>query len=156
MLVWHHDATGEYSVKSRYWALVTRKFQLSEYNSNTTNNYKKFYKLLWDILPSKIKIHMWRLIKDYVPHFNNLIKRSLRVVNVCPLRKEAPEDPDHLLWFCGALRQLWQSLNLSIDLSRNTSHYKNRLALQMLLLQKLRLVNERSSSRLIWVSGWLF
>ncbi|MBA0759382.1 hypothetical protein Gotri_022279, partial [Gossypium trilobum] len=70
---------------------------------------------------------MWCLLKDYVPHFNNLAKQRLSVDNVCPLCKEATEDLDHLMWSCGVLRQFWLLLNLSFDPSRNTSDGKTQL-----------------------------
>ncbi|KAA3467477.1 reverse transcriptase [Gossypium australe] len=58
ILVWCHDASGEYSVKSGYGTLRTRKTQYSK------------------------------------------SKRTLRVDNVYPFCKEAPEDMDHLMWSC--------------------------------------------------------
>ncbi|KAA3482893.1 reverse transcriptase [Gossypium australe] len=40
MLVWRHDATGEYSVKSGYRALITTDRQPIGHNSTTTYIYK--------------------------------------------------------------------------------------------------------------------
>lgn len=128
MLVWHFDASGEYSVKSGYRALLTTHRYPSDYNMEPIASYKQFYNLLWELqIPAKLKIHMWRLSKDFVPHFNNLLKRRLQVVNVCPLCKEAPEDLGHLLWSCDVLRHLWLSLNLPFDCSVRTLDGKNQL-----------------------------
>ncbi|XP_017635845.1 uncharacterized protein LOC108477876 [Gossypium arboreum] len=129
-LVWRHDTTREYSIKSGYRALLTEKSQCSKYKSAVIDNNKNFYKLLWELqLPSKLKIYMWRLINDYVPHFTNLLKRRLCVDNACPLCKESPEDSDHLLWYCDIIRQLWHFLNIPIALIRNTLDCKNQVAL---------------------------
>ncbi|MBA0746748.1 hypothetical protein Gogos_009239, partial [Gossypium gossypioides] len=51
-----------------------------------------------DRIPAKIKIHLWRLLKNYVPHFTNLVQRRLRADLVCPLCKSEPEDSHYILW----------------------------------------------------------
>ncbi|KAG8471906.1 hypothetical protein CXB51_036494 [Gossypium anomalum] len=122
VLVWRHDATGDYSVKSGYRDLQT---------------------------PSELKIHMWQLIKDYVPHFSNLLKRRLQVVNVFPLCKEASEESGHLLWSCGVLWQLWQSLNLSFDCNLHTSDGKNGYAHE-LSLSKLSMAHPTTTPTELW------
>ncbi|KAH1113589.1 hypothetical protein J1N35_006967 [Gossypium stocksii] len=84
MLVWRHDASGEYSVKSGYRTLLTKISQHTASNMLTNDNYKKLYTSIWDLqIPVKKKIDLWRLLKYYVPHFSNLAKRRLHVDNVC-------------------------------------------------------------------------
>ncbi|KAK5813218.1 hypothetical protein PVK06_028666 [Gossypium arboreum] len=122
MLVWRHDASGEYSVKSGYRSLLSKKTQFTNSNLNTNDNSKLLYKSLWELqLPSKIKIHMWRLLNDYVPDFLNLARRELRVDTGCRLCKEAPKDIHHILWSYNVLRHLWHLLNLVLDTRMNTS-----------------------------------
>ncbi|KAK5835503.1 hypothetical protein PVK06_011193 [Gossypium arboreum] len=116
LLVWCHDASGEYSMKSGYRALLTKVTQHTDSNLSTNNNGKKLYISIWDLqIATKIKIHLWHTLKDYVPHFSNLAKRRLRVDNVCPLCKEALEEMHHLLRSYSVLHQLWLSLHLSFD-----------------------------------------
>ncbi|KAH1120608.1 hypothetical protein J1N35_003768 [Gossypium stocksii] len=58
MLVWKHEASGQYSVKSGYRAFVTDYMLTSSNNYYNTEDYKYFYKLLWELhIPGKIKIH---------------------------------------------------------------------------------------------------
>ncbi|KAA3475778.1 Ribonuclease H-like superfamily protein [Gossypium australe] len=77
-LVWRHDNTGEYTVKSGYRVLLSGRSQLTSHNLAMDGNYSNFYKMLWELqLPSKIKIHLWRLTRNYVPHLCNLNKRRL-------------------------------------------------------------------------------
>ncbi|KAG8498724.1 hypothetical protein CXB51_005090 [Gossypium anomalum] len=45
-LVWKHEATGEYSVKSGYRVLITEQLQINDPNSITTAKYKDFYQML--------------------------------------------------------------------------------------------------------------
>ncbi|KAA3474146.1 reverse transcriptase [Gossypium australe] len=101
VLVWRYDNTGIYTVKSGYRVLIASRPQLTSNNMEDDGKYKNFYKQLWELqIPSKIKIHLWRLIRNYVPHLCNLKKRRLTLEVVCPLCKAAPEDSDHLLWSC--------------------------------------------------------
>ncbi|KAG8475873.1 hypothetical protein CXB51_032687 [Gossypium anomalum] len=107
---------------STQWTIVN---QLIDASSGTWNKEVICRIVDHELLPN-LKF-MWRLLQNYVPHYSNLNKRRLRIDNVCPLCKEAPEDIDHLLWCCGVLRQLCQSLNLLIDCNRIISNGKNQL-----------------------------
>ncbi|KAL1150023.1 hypothetical protein V6Z11_A10G229500 [Gossypium hirsutum] len=113
MLVWKHEGTGEYSVKSRYRVLVTELLHNSTYTSSNVEAYKDFYISFWSLnIPTKIKIHLWRL--------------SLKVEVNCPICKVAPEDSDHLLWSCGILQQIWASLKIKIAPDDGFSSCKSR------------------------------
>ncbi|KAH1056339.1 hypothetical protein J1N35_034404 [Gossypium stocksii] len=95
-LVWKFEASGNYTVKSGYRVLSTEQLQTSSYSEE---KYRAFYKVLWELqIPAKIKILVWRLFNNYVPHFVNLFQRRLSTDVVCPLCKEGLEDTDHLIW----------------------------------------------------------
>lgn len=135
-------------MKSGYRVLLTTTRQHSECNQDLTANYKKFYKLLWDLqIPSKLKIHFLRLIKDYVPHYGNLNKRRLHVDDVYPLCQEVSEDSGHLLWFRSVLRQLWQSLNLFFYCNTNTLDGKTQLVNMFLSV-------DENTRKLLVISLW--
>ncbi|KAA3458346.1 reverse transcriptase [Gossypium australe] len=105
-LVWKYEGSGEYTVRSGYRALTTILGQFNNYK--VEEDYKDFYKALWMLnIPSKIKIHNWRLVSNLLPHYSNLLKRKLTGELVCPLCKEATEDSGHLLWYCKLLREVW-------------------------------------------------
>ncbi|KAA3459012.1 reverse transcriptase [Gossypium australe] len=102
-LVWKYEGSGEYTVKSGYRVLAAILGQSKNY-SPLEDVYKVFYKALWSLnIPSKIKIHNWRLFDNMLPHYSNLARRRLSVDSVCPLCKEALEDSSHLLWDCNLL-----------------------------------------------------
>ncbi|KAH1107961.1 hypothetical protein J1N35_011729 [Gossypium stocksii] len=93
------------------------------YIQPTLEDYKDFYNSFWPIhILAKIKIHLRRLPNNFLPHYNNLVIRSLRVDSFCPLCKKALEDMDHLLWSCEVLQTVWTSLQIrtaSSDCSRS-------------------------------------
>ncbi|KAH1106793.1 hypothetical protein J1N35_010561 [Gossypium stocksii] len=112
MLVWKHEATGEYSVRNGYRALITNQLQIRDYNGTNVDNYKIFFHLLWELpIPAKIKIHMWRLFNNFLPHLTNLAQRRLMIDVTCPLCKEAPEDSAHLD-FIGFIKGYCQEISL--------------------------------------------
>ncbi|KAA3459595.1 reverse transcriptase [Gossypium australe] len=113
---------GVYTVKSGYKVLLSGRPQFASYNMINDGILNKFYKLLWELqVPSKIKIHLWRLTRNYVPHFCNLYRRKLIVDVACPLCRSAPEDSEHLLWSCDVLRSIWNLLDLYVDLDGDSS-----------------------------------
>ncbi|MBA0837577.1 hypothetical protein Goarm_009723 [Gossypium armourianum] len=105
--VWKYEGLGEYTVKSGYRALSTVLLQNRANLSSIPENYKKFFTGLWILsIPGKIKIHVWRLFHDLVPHYENLARQTLCEAVVCPLCKTESENSDHLLWSCDILNKL--------------------------------------------------
>ncbi|KAA3471347.1 reverse transcriptase [Gossypium australe] len=77
-------------------------------NNYSNEEFTDFYKDLWGLnTPSKIKIHVWRLFNNWIPHYCNLAKMKLSAESLCPLCKEEMENLNHLLWSCRVLRQVW-------------------------------------------------
>ncbi|KAK5845358.1 hypothetical protein PVK06_001531 [Gossypium arboreum] len=111
MPVRKHKATGEFFVRSGYRVLITKNNQNNIYNLPNTHFSTDFYKMLWNLqIPSKVKIHVWRLSKNLVPHLCNLAQKTLVAEVFCPFCKKESEDSDHLLWSCCILRQFWRGL----------------------------------------------
>ncbi|KAH1032431.1 hypothetical protein J1N35_044605 [Gossypium stocksii] len=130
MMVWKHDGFGEYTVKSGYRALsnkLTKNFTSISPNADV---YRDFYKSLWGTyILAKIKIHIWRLMNDLLPHYCNLKRRSLRVEAVCLLCKVDLEDSGHLLWSCSILQSVWASFQIKIPGFEEQSGGKHRFVL---------------------------
>ncbi|KAA3453378.1 reverse transcriptase [Gossypium australe] len=107
--VWKYEGSGEYTVKSGYRVLSSEQLQ----NITVTSPDGDFYKSLWTLhIPTKIKIYIWRLFNNFLPHLCNLARRTLSVETSCPLCKEGPEDADHLMWSCEMVQSIWKSLNI--------------------------------------------
>ncbi|KAA3459024.1 reverse transcriptase [Gossypium australe] len=106
-VVWKFEGSGEYSVRSGYRTLVSSLTNTNPYSNNNAI-FTDFYKDLWGLnIPSKIKIHVWRLFNNLIPHYCNLAKKKLAAESLCPLCKEGMETTNHLVWSCGVLRQVW-------------------------------------------------
>lgn len=115
VIVWKHEGSGEYIVKSGYRVLTIANLQYNTQVSPMNDAYKDFYKALWSLnIPLKIKIHNWRLINDLLPHFGNLARRKLSVDVAYPLCKTDLEDSNHLVWSCDILQRVWASLQIKI------------------------------------------
>ncbi|XP_052477251.1 uncharacterized protein LOC128032614 [Gossypium raimondii] len=113
MLVWKYEGSGEYTVRSGYRVLITDYLQSNLHMSSTNEEYKSFYMDLWALhIPEKIKIHVWRLLNNMVPHYGNLACRTLCEEAVCPLCKEDLETTAYLLGSYRVLRNIWISLQV--------------------------------------------
>ncbi|KAA3468935.1 reverse transcriptase [Gossypium australe] len=127
-LVWKYDGSGEYSVKSGYRALMTTAISPMP-NCAIEGTYNSFYKLLWALkLPGKVKIHVWRLFNNLLPHASNLARRMVITETACPLCRAELEDSNHLMWSCGVLQSVWTHLLVPIPVIEETWDHHKRLA----------------------------
>lgn len=87
---------GVYIVKSGYKWLITAEGPRLQNEIPTT-----FFTKLWVLkVPSKIRIHMWRIANDYIPILHNLRVRKLVVNTLCPVCQEDEEMVSHLFKDC--------------------------------------------------------
>ncbi|KAA3467359.1 reverse transcriptase [Gossypium australe] len=127
-LVWKHEGSEVYIVKSGYRALAT-SVDLPTALCSNEEDYENFYKSLWPLnIPEKIKIHVWKLFNNLLPHSSNLVKRMLAVESVCPLCRVELEDSSHLMWSCGVLKCVWSHLQVQIPVLEESWCSKKRLA----------------------------
>ncbi|MFQ6619991.1 hypothetical protein Gotur_001314 [Gossypium turneri] len=104
--------------------------------------------LVWKFDGSeKIKIHVWRLFNNMVPHYGNLARRMLCGEAVCPLCKEDLETTEHLLGSCRILRTIWTSLQVQIPLLDTSLDYKDKFV-------KIYIEAEGRQKRFIALSLW--
>ncbi|KAG8473535.1 hypothetical protein CXB51_035829 [Gossypium anomalum] len=91
-LVWRGDNTGVYTAKNGYkWSNTIEVSNIQQ------NPLAKFYKRLWVIkVPSKIRVHLWRVAKEYVPVLYNLRIRKLVNNTLCQVCKKEEETRRYL------------------------------------------------------------
>ncbi|GMJ07053.1 hypothetical protein HRI_004374500 [Hibiscus trionum] len=111
-LIWKFDGTGEYNVKSGYRVLQQEDTSLTTgQNAQTHSNLSHCYAKIWDAsLPTKIRIHGWKVLNNYLPTFSNLLHRRLNTVNICKLCGEYGENVEHIFRDCLFTKNLFQVL----------------------------------------------
>ncbi|KAL4333862.1 hypothetical protein GQ457_07G011430 [Hibiscus cannabinus] len=108
-IVWKYEGSDCYSVKSGYRLLQNPQ-------PISSISFSDFYNAVWSLdLPSKIKIHMWRVANNLLPTFDNLQRRRLAVNNVCPFCQSVGEAVAHLLRDCDFVCQLMRVFQLPCD-----------------------------------------
>ncbi|KAK8512489.1 hypothetical protein V6N12_075067 [Hibiscus sabdariffa] len=99
-IVWRYEGLSCYSVKSGYKLL-------QNFQPISSIPFSGFYNVVWSLsLPSKIKIHLWRLSKNFLPTFDKLQHRRLVVNNRCPFCQSYGETVAHLIRDCVFVCQL--------------------------------------------------
>ncbi|KAA3474616.1 reverse transcriptase [Gossypium australe] len=82
------------------------------------NNVKQFYKRLWSLeLPSKIKITVWRSMRNYLPNFSNLHYRKIMGSVNCRRCQAETETREHLFRNCPVTKETWERLEVKKLLS---------------------------------------
>ncbi|KAK9035506.1 hypothetical protein V6N11_077545 [Hibiscus sabdariffa] len=75
--------------------------------------YNKFLGSVWALkLPSKIKIHFWRVINNFIPTFSNLVTRKISVQTQCLLCQSESESVSHLVKGCSFTQQVLSELGI--------------------------------------------
>ncbi|KAE8819358.1 dna replication licensing factor mcm2 [Hordeum vulgare] len=91
---WSLSPSGEFSVSSAYLALC-RMLVLP------------WLSPLWKaLLPLKIKIFVWKLLRDRLPSGTEVLKRHGSGNDICPLC-HVPETGSHIMFSCIASQALW-------------------------------------------------
>lgn len=110
--------------------------------------YKNFYKGIWTLdIPAKVKIHVWRLFHNLVPHYGNLARRTLCEETVCPLCKTELESSSHLLWTCAILQDIWDDLKVQTHPPVDSLEHKESFIRTFLAV-------DNSTKNLIAISLW--
>lgn len=93
-VIWKHDKTGTFPVKSAYCFMVG---QNRDYSGNDGHHWKT----LWIFsIPNKIKVFMWHAINEAITVNQNLHKRFRDKPFICPICDDNEESVIHCLVHC--------------------------------------------------------
>lgn len=116
-VLWHFDKKGEYSVKSGYQLALNLNFPNEPESSD---NSSRHWKIPWMLdLPEKVKIFMWRALKNILPTAENLWKRKSLQEPICQRCKLQVETVSHALIECKTTRKIWDLALLTVELSKD-------------------------------------
>ena len=88
---WHHDKKGIFSVRSAYRMLACTKERREAWLYSTAigsdhQGLQKSWTSLWHIqVPSKLRIFLWRLVKQSLPSSDLLLRRHVSPVRNCAI-----------------------------------------------------------------------
>ncbi|KAK5825481.1 hypothetical protein PVK06_020318 [Gossypium arboreum] len=114
LVVWYGEPFGDFSIQNTYKLLQPSTLSPNFNDLHTTS--RDFYRQLWNLqLPTKLKITIWRISRNFIPTLVNLNHKQL-VANMACLRCEgANENLDHVLRECPISVEAWSILNHSCN-----------------------------------------
>ncbi|KAL6204988.1 hypothetical protein ACLB2K_022254 [Fragaria x ananassa] len=120
-LVWHFDKRGRYNVKSGYWAwrLASKATDQASSSSNAIGGEQgRYWSCLWKInVSAKIKMFVWRLLRDIIPTRVALANRKVNVSDMhCLLCGVVAETGAHLFKECAVVKAFWRQTPLRLVL----------------------------------------
>jgi hypothetical protein len=109
---WHHEKKGIFTVRSAYRMLVSMREQTNQYEDgiagrSDTNKVEKEWTTLWGLLlPSKLKIFLWRLARQSLPTGDVLHHRNMALQALCALCGDH-DSWKHSLLECNMAKCVW-------------------------------------------------
>ncbi|XP_071740147.1 uncharacterized protein [Rutidosis leptorrhynchoides] len=101
--VWSHATNGEFTVKQLATIVDDQLLQNVAQQHETLRN---------NLVPRKLEIFVWRVIKKRIPVRAELDKRGIDLHTVrCPVCDEEIESVDHCLIFCSFAMEVWNRVN---------------------------------------------
>lgn len=107
-LIWAHTSNGQYSVKSGYFQALKMA------QSNTTTSFSSYtpqdsmWSRLWVVPTSpKVRMFMWKVVKNWVACKHNIYHRKCGVTPLCPICESESESIEHTLFRCPWTCTIW-------------------------------------------------
>ncbi|KAL0314689.1 UNVERIFIED_CONTAM: hypothetical protein Sangu_2313300 [Sesamum angustifolium] len=124
LLVWHYSPNGLFSVRSAYHLALSLTSSAGFSNDRWCRN---SWRAVWQAhVPNKVKLFLWRAIRDILPTARNLRRRLSHEAVSCPFCDFSDESPIHMLLRCLFERQVWALSGLRcLPTSPFFSHYKS-------------------------------
>ncbi|TYH19125.1 hypothetical protein ES288_A05G327800v1 [Gossypium darwinii] len=116
---------GNYVVKKGCHELKEKVMKEVERRASPSHNVNgKVWKWIWSIsLPQKIKHFLWRAVGNLVATNGNLVKRRIKMSELCPVCLKEAETVEHTLLLCDWAQCVWYggALGFKVDCHRITT-----------------------------------
>ncbi|KAL0331177.1 UNVERIFIED_CONTAM: hypothetical protein Sangu_1663200 [Sesamum angustifolium] len=110
LLVWHYSKNGIFSVRSAYHLALSISAKAS---SSGTGWPSQLWHKVWQApAPNKVKLFIWRAVRNILPTASNLQRRIPYDNFSCPLCESVSEGPIHTFFHCAFARQVWALSNV--------------------------------------------
>ncbi|KAL8148945.1 hypothetical protein AgCh_006084 [Apium graveolens] len=111
-VAWIDSPNGIYSAKSGYRFWYNLKFRTNAVPQSVG------WKKVWHLrIPNKIKVFIWKFLRNVVPTRKRLSERGIRIGITCPICLSDIEHMTHLFFECEFARGCWEHANLVYDWS---------------------------------------
>lgn len=100
---WFYTKSGHYSVKSAYYLMRSLKNQRKIFALASTSSLsgRKDWSFIWKLeIPNKVRVFLWRILRNGLPVLQNLARRNICSDTVCPLCLSSCETILHVLQSC--------------------------------------------------------
>jgi ribonuclease HI len=144
-LVWSEENNGVYSVRSGYKRIM--KERSKGYGPRSVEGWGSIWKLL---TPPKAKHLLWRVCKDCLPTRTRLRNRFVQCPEECPLCLTHVEDEWHLFFTCEAVKEAWNTMNLSHIINSRLHVYNNVRDLLLDMCRKENVMDASRAAVLLW------
>ena len=149
-MIWMHQRKGIFIVKFAYKVARAVLSEGKVVESSRGCAGKDLWPAIWKLrIPNKIKVFGWRACNEILPTRLNLSKRKIIANAMCPICLRFPESVVHVLWDCGAARDVWAG-SLKI-LQKGGSGMVDMLQLMEYLMERV----ESHDLEVVLVQAWL-
>lgn len=106
-IIWNAESKGFFSVKSAYH-LTSNLLQAKESTGSGLKNGPGDWRIGWKLnIQPKVKIGLWKILKNWIPTKVNLIEKGMDLNPLCAFCRCSREDVNHIFWDCKQVRKIW-------------------------------------------------
>jgi hypothetical protein len=106
-LIWQHNKTGEYTVRSGYH-FAKGKFEADMGSCSNSEKIRLLWKAIWGIdAPRAAKTFVWKACSKILPTKEKLFRKKVTQDPLCPICCLEVETIMHALWECPSAKDVW-------------------------------------------------
>ncbi|KAF5481094.1 hypothetical protein F2P56_001779 [Juglans regia] len=135
-LIWRNNANDCFTVKSPYHLQGDLQHKEKSQSSFINNKRDQQWTKLWKMnLPPAVKNFLWRACQNILPTKNNLYKRKVLDIPICPMCLSEPETVEHILWECASANDVLSQLFRTIQKTRIVANFGVELGMRRIILE---------------------
>ncbi|MCH84500.1 putative ribonuclease H protein [Trifolium medium] len=149
VLIWRFSRNGNYSVRSDYYHLM--EVVIENNHLKVEGNWNKMWKLN---IPKKVKIFLWRSLRECLPVKERLIRKGVQCDPKCPCCDLNTENEWHCFFGCKAAQEVWIEVGMWDNLHQQIDNAAGYKQLVFHLLDNLQSTNMAQIVMTLWMIHW--